>query len=334
MSVVSIGDMAQQFTSLRNSYTIKSELAVQLQRLSTGQVEDVTKQLKGETARFSGIGYSLTQLDGYSQIASETQQYLANVKTILTQVDSTRNATMERLLLVNDSSTAAQVDEAALSASSAFDEIVRSLNTQIADRSVLGGGRVGAAPLVASETMMADIVAAVGPTQDVAGIVAIVDAWFDDPAGGFAAIGYLGDDGPALHKKTSETTSFEMTARADDAAIKEVLKGTALAALSNDLVGLSGQSKSDLLQNAGAVLFASASDLIALQARVGFTEAGVARSMSETSAQQTALTIARNDLVRADPFETAAKLQKVQLQLETHFAVTARMAELSLLRFI
>lgn len=334
MSVVSIGDMAQQFTSLRSSHRIKSELAVQLQRLSTGQVEDITKQLNGETARFSGIGYSLTQLDGYSQIASETQQYLANIQTILTQVDSTRSATAERLLLVSDSSTIAQVDEAALSASSAFETIVRSLNTQIADRSLLGGARVDTAPLIAAETMMSEIIAAVGATQDVAGITAIVDAWFDDPAGGFTTIGYSGDTGPALQKRTSETMSFEMIARADDAAIKEVLKGTAIAALSNALPGLDRQTKSDLLQDAGAVLFASASDLVALQARVGFTEAGVARSISETNAQQTALRIARNDLVQADPFETAVKLQEVQLQLETHFAVTARMAELSLLRFI
>lgn len=326
--------MAQQFTSLRNGAVIKAELASLTDSLSTGVVTDVTKHLDGETARFSGIRYSLTQLDGFGQVASETQQYLSNVQIVLSQVDNTRSATAERLLLVSDTSTIAQVDEAAFAARSAFESVVLALNTKIGDRALMGGAAVANSPLAPAADMLADIQTAIGGAVDLPTITAAVDAWFDDPAGGFATVGYLGDTGPAPEKRVSETRSFDMNARADDPAIKDVLKGAALAALAHDLSGLDRETKTELLKDAGARLFVGASDLVAVQARVGFTEAGVSQALAETAAQTTALNIAENDLISADPFDTASRLQAVQLQLEMHFSVTARMSQLSLLRFI
>jgi len=38
--------------------------------------------------------------------------------------------------------------------------------------------------------------------------------------------------------------------------------------------------------------------------------------------------------VNADPFETASTLQAVQLQLETHYAMTARLSRLSLAEYL
>lgn len=334
MSMVSVGDRAQQFTSLRNGASIKSELDTLTNRLSSGRVADVTSHLNGETARFSGITYSLTQLDAFGQVASETQQYLSNVQIVLSQVDNTRSATAENLLRVNDTSTRAQIDEAALSARSGFDSIVRALNTQVGDRALMGGTDVAGAPLAPAAVMLAEIETAIGGALDLATITTAIDSWFDDPAGGFALTGYLGDTGQAPQKRVSETRTFEMNARADDPAIKDVLKGAAMAALANDLPGLDRETKSDLLQQAGTRLFSAASDLVALQARVGSTQAGVTQSLAETTAQVTALRIAQNELISADPFETASRLQAVQLQLEMHFSITARMSQLSLLRYL
>jgi flagellar hook-associated protein 3 FlgL len=52
------------------------------------------------------------------------------------------------------------------------------------------------------------------------------------------------------------------------------------------------------------------------------------------TAQETGLQMAINDLVSADPFDTATRLQSVQLQLETHYSVVGRLSQLSLLRYI
>lgn len=334
MTVVSVGDMAQQFRSLRNGSTIRTELNALAESLSSGKVTDLTKALNGDTARFSGIRYSLSQLAGYSQVATETQQTLANIQTVLNKVDSSRNATAESLLLVNDSSTVAQINEAASSARGTFEEIVMALNTRTADRALMGGNEVTAAPLANAETMLADIQAAIGGSVDQATISATVEEWFSDSAGGFFTNGYQGDTADPAVRRVSDTKTVEIDARADDPAIRLVLQGAALAALANDLPGLSQQTKSGLLQEAASQLYGSGSDLVAVQARIGFTEASVGRVQAETNAQQNSLRLAQNDISLADPFETASQLQATQLQLETFFSVTARMSQLSLLRYI
>lgn len=334
MTLTSVGDMARQFTSLRNGAAIKTELAQLADSLSSGQVTDITATLNGETARFAGIRYSLTQLDGFALVATETQQTLAQVQIALSRVDSIRVSTSERLLLVNDASTTAQVDEAASSARSSFETMVRSLNTQVADRAILAGAAVDTPPLADAAVMLADITTAIGGATDTATILAAVETWFDDPAGGFATIGYLGDTGPAPERRISEDRSVTLPARADDPAIREVLKSAAVAALANDLPGLPDDTKRQLLEAAGTGLFAAAPDLIGLQARVGFIESRVGDTLAENAAEQTGLGIAQNNLIQADPFETASRLQAVQIQLETHFSVTARLSQLSLLRFI
>jgi len=334
MTVVSVGDMAQQFRSLRNGNTIKTELNALAESLSSGKVTDLTKALNGDTVRFSGIRYSLSQLDGFSQVATETQQTLANIQTVLSKVDSSRGATAERLLLVNDSSTVVQINEAASSARGTFEEIVLALNTQIADRALMGGNQVTAAPLNNAAAMLTDIETAIGGATDQATISATVEAWFNDPAGGFFTNGYLGDTGDPAERRVSDNRTIEIDARADDPAIRLVMQGAALAALANDLPALDQETRSGMLQEAASQLYGAASDLVAVQARIGFAEAGVGRVLAETSAQQTSLQLAQNDLSLADPFETASRLQATQQQLETFFSITARMSQLSLLRYI
>jgi flagellar hook-associated protein 3 FlgL len=297
-------------------------------------VADLTKALDGDTARFSGIRYSLSQLDSYNQVATETQQTLANIQTVLSKVDGSRSAAAERLLLVNDSSSVTQINEAASSSRGTFEEIVLALNTRTADRALMGGNGVNVAPLASAETMLADIETTIGGAVDQATISATVDAWFNDPAGGFFTSGYQGDAAAPAERRVSESRTIEIDARADDPAIRQVLQGAALAALANDLPGLDQETRSGMLQEAASQLYGSASDLVAVQARIGFTEASVGRALAETNAQQNALQQAQNDLSLADPFETATRLQATQLQLETFFSVTARMSQLSLLRFI
>ncbi len=334
MPIVSVGDMSQQFISMRNGGAIKTELSRLAESLSTGRVSDVTKVLGGDTARLSGINYSLEQLNGYTQAAKETDQVLARIQTVLGQVDDLRTQSSAQLLLVNEESTASQIDNAARDGARTFGVLVTTLNTQVADRALLGGTAVSAPPLATADAMLADLQATIGGATDFATINAAVTAWFDDPAGGFATTGYLGDTGNMVERRISDTKTVPVDARADDPAIREVLKGAAFAAIADSLPGLDRQTKAALLQHAGTGLFAASSGLVSMQSRVGAVEAEVEQSLTETNAQITALQIAKNDIVQADPFETASKLQNVQIQLETHYSVTARLNGLSLLRYI
>lgn len=334
MPIVSVGNMSQHFVSMRNGGNIKTELSRLAESLSTGRVTDITAELAGETTRLAGISYSLSQIEGYLQSATETGLMLSSMQTVLGQVDATRSQTSSQLLLLNDSSTISQVDESGRAARDSFGSIVDTLNTRIADRSVMTGTAVDQPALASAEDMLSDIRLAVGAATDQATITATVEAWFDDPAGGFVTMGYLGDSGPVLNRRISDTKSYEVDARADDPAIREVLKAAALAAISDELPNLNAATKSDLLQDAGQRLFGAATGLVSMQSRIGFVEAEVEQTQVELNAQKTTLQISKNNLISADPFDTASRLQSVQLQLETHYNVTARLSRISLLDYI
>ncbi|MEJ6404252.1 flagellin [Yoonia sp. 2307UL14-13] len=334
MPVTSLGDMSQHFSAARQTGVIKSDLADLAKSLSTRQVTDVTAALGGETTRLSGINHSLAQLDGYGQAGTETAQMLTGMQNILSQIDQIRGDSANNLLLVTQESSPAQVDEAGRAAADAFADMVRGINTRVADRALMGGAAVDTAPLANADAMFADLQTAIGGVTDAATIIGAVDTWFDDPAGGFATMGYQGDDGAPLSRRISENKTVTLDARADDPAIRDVLKAAALAAVADRATGIDQDTKATLLRTAGEQLFTSASGLVAVQSRLGYVEQQVDTGLAKNAAQKTALGIARNDLIQADPFEIATRLQDVQLQLETHFSVTARLSRLSILDFI
>ena len=82
------------------------------------------------------------------------------------------------------------------------------------------------------------------------------------------------------------------------------------------------------------MLPATATDVATTQGALGVLEAEVERITVAQNAEISALTLARNEIANADPFETASALQAVQLQLETHYQMTARLSQLSLVNFI
>lgn len=334
MPVTRVGDMTQQFLSMRAGGAIKSDLMRLSNSLSSGRVGDISRHLNGETARLSGITHKLAQIEGFQLVGRETGQMLDGIQAVLGRVDAARSQLAGQVLLVGDSSTALQVDDAARLAIVAFDTIVSSLNTRLADRALLSGRDVGVSPLVSAETLMADLHAVIGADRTFAGINAAVTAWFDDPAGGFTTVSYQGDTGAELQRQVSEDQRIDVSARADDPAIRQTLKAVALAAVTTDLPGLGAEAKMRLVQTAGTELFGAGTQIVTMQGRVGSAQAVLAETQAEMSAQATGLTMAFNDLVNADPFDTATRLQSVQLQLETHYSVVGRLSQLSLLRFI
>jgi len=334
MNLTSIGDGAQFLTTQRHNTTLKSRLNTLAEQLSTGQIADKAQALNGNTQRLSAIDHRLTVLGTKQERNAETALTVANMQRALANVDTQRGALSETLTLISRDSPTYQIADGARQAVGTFGSLVATLNTQVGGQSLFSGKAVDGVALAPPADMLADLTAAIGGATAQADIIAAVDTWFDDPAGGFATVAYLGDTGEPLEKRLDETLSLSLDARADDPEIRATLKGAAIAAMADQLPGLSQTVKAGLLFEGGLRLQTTASDMAAVQARLGYVEGEVARVSVAQTAEASALGIARNDLVNADPFETASTLQAVQLQLETHYAMTARLSRLSLAEYL
>lgn len=335
MPLVSIGDMSQQFLSLRNTGNIKSDLARLGQELSTGLVADITEHLGGDSRQFSGVKHSLDVLDAYRQSTNETALLLDRLQLAFGQIDETRSRTADALLLITEHSQPNQMEFAAETARIAFGDIVSAINAKHAGRSVLGGGEVDVAPLLDADSMLSDIVSSIGASPLTSDIIQAVEDWFDNPTGGFSSIGYQGSAGTTMTRNLGANQTITVDIRADDQSIREILKATALAAIVPDIASnITAQDQGVLLQKAGVDMLSASGDAASLQSRVGFLQETVSTAQARLASEKSSLSIAHNDLISADPFDTATRLEAVQLQLETHYTVASRLSRLSLVEYI
>jgi flagellar hook-associated protein 3 FlgL len=330
----SLGDNVRQFQQSRQNVALKTTLNTLINELSSGEKSDKVKATGGDTAQISTIDNRLKVLTTFAQATSETQLKLSAMQTALSSFDSQRNTLAEQLISIQPESPDFQIQQAGSNARDRLDGLINTLNTRIGSESLFSGNGVDQTALASAETMLADILTNIAGATDSVSIIAAVDTWFDDPAGGFVSIGYTGDTGAQTERRLDEGTRVSVDARADDPGLRAVLKGAVIAALSQEAAGLDKRAKAELLFEGGVQLHEAASDIAQVQGRLGFAESEVERFAVAQTTEEAALTIARNSIVQADPFETASELQAVQLQLETHYALTARISQLSLLEYL
>ncbi len=335
MSFVSVGDLSQHYISQRNTGKIKTDLGRLGNELSLGQKADVTKSMHGDTRALTVLQHSLATADSFLISVETTTLTLTTVQSVLGQVDSLRNALGNDLVLLSSGSNAAQIDAASIKAKDQFGAIVSSLNQSWAGKPLFSGTALDTVPLAASDLMLADIVATIPDPTDPVSVRTAVSDWFQDPAGGFATMGFLGnsDEQSVQTGPNGQSVSYRVTADSDE--IRQTLAAVALGAVV-DMVGpsLTNQNRNMLLKESGALSLGAAQGMAHLQSRIGFTEEKLALSISELAATKTTMSIAVNELVNSDPFETATRLEAAQRQLELHFTATARLSRMSLADYL
>ena len=335
MSLSGIGDLRQHFLSTQNKTRVKTELNTLVEELTTGEKSDLTSHLGISQVGLNSLDRQLKVLGKYEQVNEQTSQILSTMQTILEHVDDLRSSASNTLLTISDSSTPLDLSRGSDAARTSFEATVQSLNTRYGDQSLFGGADVEGTPLATADQMLSELQTAIAGLTTATDVSIAVDAWFDDVGGGFETVGYLGDSTGVVERPLDANQFISIDARADDEAIKETLKALAKGALANDpSVSLDLAETRNLQQESAVGLLNAAENMADLQARVGFIEGRVEEASVRNSAEQTSYGIARSEMVSADPFETATRLEAVQLQLETQYTLTARLSRLSLTEYL
>lgn len=335
MPTLSVGDLRQHLFTVQRNTDLKNELATLSQELSTGEKGDLTKHLGHRQSQLTALDRSLATLKSYGDSNKETGQLLNVMQISLAQVDTQRHQASNALLTIDETSQSSELKNAAQVARDGFYAAVNALNARFDGRTLFGGRDTQTNALASPDEMLSAIKVELSGLTDAGSIASALDSWFDAPGGGFEQFGFLGDENGFLKKNINSGEAIELNARADDVAIRTVLKPLAKAALSLDsTLSLSKETTRALQKQAGLNLFEAASGLTGLQAAAGFNQGRVEEAKTQIEAERSTYSIARNDIVNADPFETAGRLQAIQVQLETHFSLTARLSRLTLLEYL
>lgn len=330
----SSSDLAHSYTMKARNAAMKQDIQRLTLEISSGKLADVRAAVGGNTAYVNDLERSLTKLDAYDLAATEAAQFAEGVQTVLGQVNDLGSALRDTLLtapnLISDP-TAVRIP---LEAKETFEAVVGTLNTDLGGRSLLGGTGTDRPPLAPAADILDALRTAVTGAGSVDDILAAADAWFNDPAG-FGAIGYQGETTSLAPVALSDTQNARQDVRADDPALRDTLRNLAVLALADDpALGLTTGQRHELFAKSTDRVLSAREGIVQIQAQVGFTEGRIAATQARNGAERTALEIARNDLLSSDPFETATELEQVQFQLQSLYAITSRMSQLSLVNYL
>jgi flagellar hook-associated protein 3 FlgL len=297
---------------------------------------DLAGAVSGDFKALAGIEHSLQLLAGYKTAASEANLFAESLQSVLGTVQDLASDVAPSLVSAGTTGGAQLVAITTMDARQKFHSAVSALNTQLADRFLLSGAATDQQPISRSQDILDALMVATSGQLTAGGVIGSVAAWFDSPpgGGGFADLIYGGAGTPsAFEIGPNDSATLDVTAL--DPNVIDVLKGMALAALVAEGV-LSGDDtgRALLSRTAGEALYAANSGLSSMRGHVGTIEAQIADGLARNAAQSSALTIARNDIIAADPYQAATGLEAVQTQIETLYSITSRLSRLSLADFL
>ncbi|WP_405403428.1 hypothetical protein [Paracoccus sp. Ld10] len=336
MTLNSIGDQARAYALQVASNRIKTTLSTLTQEVASGQVADIGQRVGGNTRALNEIE-SRIQIAG--QLRENGKDAGVRLQAVQDMFGAIRLSTTDLgLALATDSFySQAMKDARSTEIGNAFESVIQQLNGTNSNRFLMSGEASDVVPLSDAATILDSLQAIVAPMTTAADIAQAISDWFDSPVGGggFLDTAYHGTLGQPQRITVGEGVAVEMQTTGASGPVRDLLKGLATAAILNRgvLAGDADETKA-LLVTAGTLMMAGDSAVLGEMGRVGLAQQTVERAQVTGTTTLNTLERARTDIRSADPFETAAALTEVQSQLESLYAVQARLANLKLVDFL
>ena len=333
MANLTLGDMAHSFLLRKQSIALQVEVQRLSAEVATGRSPDTAGAVRGDLVPLSAIETSLRRLEGYKAATADAELYASAMQQTLGTLDSLSEDLSVTLLEAGRGGQTRMLGNAGVEAASRLDAALTALNVQVGGRTLFAGEAVQGSAILDSDALLGlldGVVAGASTGDEVADRVA---AWFADPAG-YSAQAYLGG-APAGEVPVSQTRNIRLDITAADPAIRSTIEGLALAALmTRGSIPQDEGARKVIAARAGDTLLAVKTPRTDLAARLGMTEARIAEAKTDNDSEKSAMQLARSALLDVDPYEASTRLEATETQIETLYAVTARLARLSLVDFL
>ncbi|MCU0900041.1 MAG: flagellar biosynthesis protein FlgL [Cypionkella sp.] len=333
MTTVSFGDLAQSFLLKSQSSRLRGEVGRLTQELSSGKTADPALGLSGDFTRLSALTRARTITEGYQSAAREAAAQASATQAALGTMSDKVQELIAPLLTASQMEIPEQRALIGSDARNRLNDVLSSMNTSVGGRALFAGVRIEGPAITDSDSLLAAVRGAMAGATTAEAAMAQISNWFDDPAG-FAALAYLGDQ-PLADVAVAQTDKVWMGVTANDPAFRAMLTGLTAAALTADAGNpLPTAERRAFAQAAGTALLGAQAEMTQLAAKVGVSESRIDTAQSRNAADLLTLEMAEAELVTSDPYRTATELEAVQTNLETVYAITARLSRLTLTDFL
>lgn len=329
MKSIGIGDLARSTLMKSRVGSVKFQTVRLSGELASGKKSDIAAHLTGNLSGLAALEHARSLTGGFLSTARDLSQRAEAMQSVMGRISAALDEVSGTFSALGQNAGAEQFTRAAATASSAFGEALHLLNTQVSGRSIFAGMATSSPAVSDPEPILQTLRGLVSAAGSADQIATIVSDWFEAPTG-FAAQGYVGAaPAPAISVDAEGTNISEVTAYDPD--LRKALAALATAALI-DAPGLSGAGPDRMgLRDKGLAVLREGTDAMTnLAAETGRRQQRLDQAISRHQTGALTLELAVADLTSADPTRTAIELEAAQTQLETMYAVTARLSRLTL----
>ncbi|TQS70311.1 hypothetical protein ERN12_14275 [Rhodobacteraceae bacterium] len=337
MSYFSVGDMSQLYGLRRHGAGLKATISTLSQEVATGIKSDIGNAVKGDFTQLSAINRGIAVGESFKLTTTEAALSAQRMQSGLEAIQDIAVKFGPSLLSVGSMKDETSIDTVTNTAESHIQAIIGAINSNVAGRHVFSGQATDRPAVVPAAELIAQVEAAISGATSASDILTAVDGYFNAPvgAGGYLDQAYLGSRTPRSDVPIGEGQSVSIKMTAQNEEIREALKGAVLAHVASNKPGtLSLETRAILAQRAGEHLSGVGVSLSASRGGIGAAEELIEAAATRNSAEMSGLKIARNELIVADPYESATALTAAQAQLETIYAMTARLSRMSLVDYL
>lgn len=329
--------------------SLQARLAEGQKEITTGRRDDVGESLGYETGKTVSLRQEFERLTKISETNALVATRLEASQAALKQMAANAQTFLDSLTGARESASAkATVASAAKAGLAALTDM---LNTTAGGEYVFSGINTDAKPVAeyaatpastASASVAAAFLAEFGFAQSDPAVSNISSADMEAFLAGsfdglFGAASWSADWSSAsdsnIRSRISTYELIDTSANANELAFRDLAKAYTMVADLN-VETLNQNTYEAVLNAASKILGKAAQGIGDMQSRLGIAQQRVGNANERMSLQNTILTEHINSLETVDPYEASTRVSALITQIETSYALTARIQKLSLLNYL
>ncbi|WBU52948.1 flagellin [Paracoccus sp. SCSIO 75233] len=317
--------------------SLRGEVKRLSNEVATGRATDTARHLGGNLFALSEIERGIREATIFQQVATEAGTRASAMQSSLGRLQDISGEMSTKMLAADTLLSAEGQHILARNASGGLRAAIGALNAEVAGQFPFSGTKVNIPPVVSAEKLLSQaeqVISGAGTAEEA---VQVLRSWFSRSQGdgGFVDHAYQGSVDAQAAFRVGPATEVRFAQTAADPAVREVLFGLTLGALvSRGAFSGSHGDQTRLLQAGGEALLTGHSKVGGLRADLGETQQSIEQASVRLKAMQTTLKIQRTDLVGRDSYEAGSQLVQAEAQLAAVYAMTARLSQLSLARYL
>lgn len=326
----SISDLGQRQMNLNTLSLLRERVNTTQQQISTGKKSDLYSGLNNQAGNAISLRNSVVRLETYRQNIAEVRvrtkamdEGLSNVAKLAREVSNNLieqipNANMPIHILREEARLKLQA-------------IQQTLNESIDGRRLFSGDAITTDPYANAATLATNVNAEISSANPANTVLTNISGFTPAQLGYAGALATAG----AVTVRVDDNRDIDYTVRADDPALRDIMRGLAIIASPNlDPAAMSEQRFIDIFNGARALIDNGTRGVDRLQGALGNVSNLMESASKNHGETEVNLEKFLSDIEDVDVAEAITKMQMLQTQMQASYQTIANLRQLSLLNFL